>query len=50
MKTWAIQNMPLILAFGNQRQVDLCEFKAALVHMSSYRAASKGYCLKYINY
>ena len=29
--------MPLILAFGRQRQVDLCEFEASLVYRVSAR-------------
>ena len=31
--------MPLILALGRQRQVDLCEFKASLVYRVSSRTA-----------
>ena len=33
--------MPLILALGMQRQVDLCEFKASLVYRASARIVSK---------
>ena len=32
--------MPLISAFGRQRQVDLCEFKASLVYKASSRTAN----------
>jgi hypothetical protein len=31
--------MPLILALGKQRQVDLCEFKANLVYRGSSNTA-----------
>jgi hypothetical protein len=31
--------MPLILALGRQRQVNLCEFKASLVYIVSSRIA-----------
>jgi hypothetical protein len=31
--------MPLILAYGRQRQVDLCEFQASLVYGVNSRAA-----------
>jgi hypothetical protein len=31
--------MPLILAFGRQRQTDLCEFDASLVYRASSRIA-----------
>ena len=31
--------MPLILALGRQKQVDLCEFKASLVYIVSSRTA-----------
>lgn len=31
--------MPLVLALGRERQVDLCEFKASLAYRSSSRTA-----------
>ena len=31
--------MPLILALGRQRQVDLCDFKACLIYIVSFRPA-----------
>ena len=36
----------LIPAFGRQRQVDLCEFKASLFYIASFRLARIRYCLK----
>ena len=33
--------MPLILALGRQRQVDLWEFKASLVYRASSRTGTK---------
>ena len=38
--------MPLIPAFGRQRLVDLCEFEASLVYITSFRASnSQSSCL-----
>jgi len=36
----------LILAFGKQKQVDLCEFKANLVYIENSRASSETYFKK----
>ena len=35
--------MPLILAFGSQRQVDLCEFVASLVYKSLFQDRHQSY-------
>ena len=32
-------HVPLISAFGKQRQADLCEFEANLVYTASFRTA-----------
>ena len=39
LQGWVWWHTPLVPAFGRQRQVDLCEFKASLVYRVSSRTS-----------
>lgn len=44
--SWVWRCMPLIPAFGRQKQGDHCEFEASLVYILSSRPGKEGYLVK----